>query len=463
MSIAHARPTTPPPARRSLSGQGFVAGPTLVQRFSIAFGLSGPQVGLILECLRLGLELPRRSETFRDVLAARLDSPLWRIDGLMSDMAPDLIDRAARDALGAVAPFLDRLKAQSRAWYGPYAVQEPIRAERSEDVAPALVARRPDFVIVTGFLGSGKTTLVNALLRAPAMAASLVVVNEIGAAAVDHLVVQALSSPQDLFLMRDGCLCCAFGSGLADTIRFAVDRRDAGRGPYFDRLIVETSGLADPIAVVHRLEQDRKLREIVAYRGVCTTVDVCAIERDGLAAPEAARQIDAADWIVATKTDLIDPEALPRTLARLRARNPAARLFVDRGRSIAQELALAMLEDFSAGATGARWTRSVGAASRQATHDGATRVATIRRGEIDEVVARLFLDLLAMAKGDELYRVKGVLALRDQPKPLLVQAVRANFHELLRLDQPADETNLTIIAPNLDRRAVERLLALLER
>jgi G3E family GTPase len=460
MSIVQSFPAAPAEAMSHLSGRGFVAGPTLVQRFSVAFGLSSPEVAFILEVLRLGVEPPRVGASLLDTLASRLGLPRSRLDALLRGLSADLVDRAAGDPLGLLAPFLARMKQRSADWYGPYALAEPIRGVAPEAAGAAVGSGAPDLIVVTGFLGSGKTTLVNMMLRAPAMAASLVIINEVGEAAVDHLVVEALSTPQDLILMRDGCLCCAFGDSLSETIRRVVARRNSGEPPHFDRLIIETSGIADPIAVVHGLQQDRTFRQRVNYRGVCTTIDSSAMGSALLDLPEVARQIEAADWIVLTKTRLVDPEAIPPLLASLRERNPAAHFHLDRTASIEEALLPAMLGEPGAAAITPRASRVI---HSTVAHDEAVRVATIRRGRLDETAARLFFDLLALAKGDDLFRLKGVLALRTEPRAIVVQAVRANFHEMMSIDRPSADTALTIIARNFDPAAADRLLTLLER
>jgi G3E family GTPase len=357
-------------------------------------------------------------------------------------------------------PFLRKLATSN--WYGPYQVRQPlVTSRRPSRLTIADPARRPDLMIFTGFLGSGKTTLINRLLLAPEMAFSLVVVNEVGEVAVDHLVVQSLSSPQDLVLLRNGCLCCAFGDALGDTLSKLVERRNSGQGPYFDRLIVETSGVADPIALVHALQQDRRLRDLVTYRGICTTVDGSSVEHDTTEVPEVERQIDAANWLVLTKTDLVDPERVPEISGALQTRNPAATLFVTGRRPISEDLLRAIL-DLEPASNPPGAIAAVANSAIRPHHDRRVSVVTVRRPVIDEPIARLFLDLLAMAKGDELYRVKGILALTGQDRPLLFQAVRTNFHELMRLDQPAGECGLTVIGRDIDAGAVDQLLTLLE-
>ena len=459
MTAIQVKPFEIEPAASNLSGEGFVVGPILLQRFSVAFGLSAMEVRLLLESLRLAVE-PRRFEPFRIALARALGISSRQIEELIARLASRYVDPAATESLAFVEPFLCGLSTLD--WYGPYQVRERVASRRLPTLTVADAARPPDLIVFTGFLGSGKTTLINRLLLAPEMASSLVVVNEVGEVAVDHLVVQALSSPQDLLLLRNGCLCCAFGDALSDTLCRLAERRNTGQGPYFDKLIVETSGVADPIALIHALQQDRRLREVVNYRGICTTADGSAIERDFDEVPEVARQIDAANWIVLTKTDLVDPERLPAISKMLRIWNPAADIFISGRHPVTDGLLRAVLNRQSSAESSCAPASRVGTAA-QPRHDRRISVVTIRRKTIAEPIARLFLDLLAMAKGDELYRIKGILALAGQNRPVLFQAVRVNFHELIRLEQVADASGLTVIGRNINSVAVDRLLTLLER
>ncbi|MGH7783251.1 MAG: GTP-binding protein, partial [Candidatus Binatia bacterium] len=147
---------------------------------------------------------------------------------------------------------------------------------------------------------------------------------------------------------------------------------------------------------------------------------------------------------------------LQTVIEQVRERNCAAEVYVQNRDSFDGELLRAILDD--------RAVRlpPVTHSLRAARHDTQVSVATIRRGKIDEKVARLFLDLLALGKGDELYRVKGILALSGHDNPLLFQAVRSNFHELISLDQVSAESGLTVIGRNIAESGVNRLLAALE-
>lgn len=179
--------------------------------------------------------------------------------------------------------------------------------------------------LLTGFLGSGKTTLLNALLRHPGMDRAAVVVNEFGAIGLDHDLIEA--STETMVLMASGCLCCTVRGDLAQTLDDLRARREAGAVD-FDRVVIETTGLADPGPIVQTLVMDPDLSEEFRLDGVLTTAD-CATGPATLDAQfEAVQQAAMADRIILTKTDLVTPEARAGFEQRLARINPGARRLV---------------------------------------------------------------------------------------------------------------------------------------
>src|SRR5256714_2632458 len=175
--------------------------------------------------------------------------------------------------------------------------------------------------VITGFLGSGKTTLLSHLLRDPAFERTAVIINEFGAVGLDHLLVE--SSDEQILMLEGGCVCC---TGRGDLVRRAADllaRRAAGTVTPFERIVIETTGLADPAPIVHALMTDRDIADALRLESVIATVDAVAGATTLDAHPESVKQAALADCIVLTKTDLSDPAA-SGLAERLRALNPGA-------------------------------------------------------------------------------------------------------------------------------------------
>ena len=319
---------------------------------------------------------------------------------------------------------------------------------RREREAEGGDGRIPVFVL-TGFLGSGKTTLLNRLLRAEELRDTAVVVNELGAIGIDHLLVE--SADDSVVELAGGCLCCAVRGDLARTLGDLVARRAAGACAPFSRILVETSGLADPTPIESLLVADPALAERMELAGItacvaATTGDV-ALDRY----PEAARQVAAADLVVTTKTDL---GTVPATLdERLRRLNPGAeRVSAEFGRVRAAGRARggragsetgSEAGDGADGGAGGGTGRAAAAdgaptdalplrrRSREARPplpvepvrhaDGIDTLALVRHGPIPGAALTLFLRALVEHTGPRLLRLKGFVEIAEAPgRPVTV-------------------------------------------
>ena len=195
--------------------------------------------------------------------------------------------------------------------------------------------------VLTGFLGSGKTTLLNCMLREPALADSAVVINEIGAIAIDHHLVRQTEHGDaiDIVVLKGGCTCCTVRGDLVDALRELFARRADGTVPVFGRVILETTGLADPAPVLFTLAADPVLRHRFAAGAVLATVDAVHGLRQLARHPECRKQVAVADRLIVTKRDLAEPNEVATATAALTRLNPAAetlrRAGVERARAAA--------------------------------------------------------------------------------------------------------------------------------
>src|SRR6185436_7843645 len=172
--------------------------------------------------------------------------------------------------------------------------------------------------VITGFLGSGKTTLLSRLLRDPALNRTAVIVNEFGEVGLDHLLVE--SSDEEIVLLEGGCLCCKVRGDLVRTAGELLARRARGAAA-FDRIVVETTGLADPAPILQALMTDREIADALRLEAVIATVDCAAGDATLDAHPASVKQVALADRLILTKADLADPRALAERLRRI---NPSA-------------------------------------------------------------------------------------------------------------------------------------------
>jgi G3E family GTPase len=316
--------------------------------------------------------------------------------------------------------------------------------------------------VVTGFLGAGKSSLLNKMLRAPELAGSLAIVNEWGEIGLDHLLIERVEG--DVILLSSGCLCCSLRGDLLDTLGDLATRRDEGRIAPFDRIVIETSGLADPTPALHAIMSDQALASRYRLAGVVTLVDAvngwATLQNFG----ESVRQVALADRLAIAKSDLLDradrAAKLKELTMSLRAINPGAPIVdIAAGEFTAHDLiALDRLESAEVG--------SSGQIAESGPHTASVRAFSFR---LDRPISAQdfsrFLALLRAALGPRLLRVKGMVALAEHPsQPLIIHGVQHVFHPPRRLQAWPDEdrsTRIVIVGDGVDRSAIDNLWAAL--
>ncbi|MFN4281887.1 MAG: CobW family GTP-binding protein [Alphaproteobacteria bacterium] len=362
----------------------------------------------------------------------------------------------------------------------------PMPTSSVSDVIPVTV--------LTGFLGAGKTTLLSRLLRDPALKDTAVIINEFGEVGLDHLLVE--KSGENFVELSSGCLCCTIRGDLIDTLRELFLKRVKGQVPWFKRVVIETTGLADPAPILHTLLNDPLVAANFALDGVIAVIDAVNGSASLDAHPEALKQAAVADRLVISKTDL--PEAKTAALtARLKALNPAALyLTPDQAMADPARLLSAGLYDVAGKSADVNdWLRAEAydgghehhhdhdhghdhhhghehhdhAQDRHDVnrHDDHIRSYSIIRDQpIDGVAFTMFLELLVANKGDDLLRVKGLLNIKERPgQPAVLHGVQHIFHPVSWLDQwPSDDhrSKIVFITRDIPREHIDSLLKALE-
>ena len=276
--------------------------------------------------------------------------------------------------------------------------------------------------VITGFLGSGKTTLLAALLRRPELGRTAVVINEFGEVGLDHFLIE--TADENVVELASGCVCCTIRGDLALTLVDLLSRRQAGEVTPFERIVIETTGLADPAPILHMIMNDAVLAEGLRLDGVVTTVDAVTGQATLTAHPDSVKQVALADRLLLTKTDLTGGEA-PALAARLRALNPMAEIAsVVRG-EIAPELLFGFGEPAAE-----RWPDLEEPTDHEHAHDdGIAAHAIVRDAPIPAAALSLWLETLAEHIGQDLLRLKGLVDLAESPdQPAVIHGVQHVFH-----------------------------------
>ena len=332
------------------------------------------------------------------------------------------------------------------------------------------------FSVLTGFLGAGKTTLLNRILRDPLLSDTLILINEFGDVGLDHLLVERVDG--DTILMASGCVCCSIRGELVDTLEDILRRRDNGRIKPFERVIVETTGLADPAPLLHTIMTHPYLLMRFRLESVISLVDAVNGMHTLDEFPEALKQAAVADRIVISKSDLCETPAAQEYLAQLRARlqqiNPSARLLdAASGEADAASLLDAGAYDPATKSFDVRrWLNAeafnavLGAAQKSmrasSPHDARLHSFVLTaESPVAPTSLQLFLDMLKQLHGASLLRMKGLIALSDDPgRPVVIHGVQHVFHPPLRLDRWPDAdraTRIVCIVRDMDKGHVEGL------
>ena len=304
--------------------------------------------------------------------------------------------------------------------------------------------------LLSGFLGSGKTTLLRRMLDTPALGDSAVLVNELGEIGLDHHLLRHIDG--ETVLMRSGCICCTVRDDLGAALKDLLSRRARGEIPVFERVVVESTGLADPVPILSTIATDPVLRHHFRIGRVVTTVDAVNAVLQSRQQPEWAKQVAVADEIVITKTDIVSPDVL---IGPLRAINPGAVLHC------AMELDVAtLLTGPGTRADAIAWsTPSPRLQSAPAHEAGVHSFCMVFDRPIDWVTLGIWLTMLLHAHGERVLRVKGLLDVAGAAHPVFINGVQHVMHQPLHLDAWPDgdrRSRLVFIVRDLSRTLIER-------
>jgi G3E family GTPase len=312
--------------------------------------------------------------------------------------------------------------------------------------------------LITGFLGSGKTTLLRRWLASPDLADTAVLINEFGEVGLDHELLERVDA--DTVLLSSGCLCCTVRGELADAIKSLHGRRERGVIPAYRRLVVESSGLADPLPILTTIAAEPQLRHHYRVGQIVATVDAVnggwQLDRQ----PESRKQAAVADRLVVTKTDIAEPEDTQRLTERLRAINPSApiRFAADPSLTPDDLIGADWLDPARARREFGHWFQAEAVEPGAHADDIAAISLTLDR-PVDWTAFGLWLSMLLHRHGEAVLRVKGILAVEGESAPVVVQAVQQLVHapaHLTRWPSADRRSRLVFIVKGIDGATLRR-------
>jgi len=340
-----------------------------------------------------------------------------------------------------------------------------------------IIASHLPIAVITGFLGSGKTTLLNKLVQHPALKNSAIIINEFGAISIDHFLVN--SATEDIVIMDNGCLCCTIKGDLVKTLQTLFIKRACNQIPEFDRVIIETTGLADPAPIIHTLLDDPMLQTYYRLDSVITTVD-CVY---GLAQLddhyETIKQAAVADRLILTKSDLVEPIEIAALKQRLQQLNPAALLLTSIEGEIEQVADLfnsGLYNPNTKSIDVQQWLKAEVYSNTnnqiihflkpqkadQMRYDQSIQSFCIEYHEpLSWTVLNRWFQQLTALRGRDLLRIKGIVNTIESDLPIIVQGVQHIFQPPTTLPAwpTADrKSQLVFITRNIEKKVLERML-----
>lgn len=327
--------------------------------------------------------------------------------------------------------------------------------------------------LLTGFLGSGKTTLLNKLLSHPGMKDTAVIINELGEAGLDHILAQNVESSyvaDNTVLLQSGCLCCTLSNELADTMRDLFFKRAMEAIPQFNRLVIETTGMADPGPILGNLMNEPVIESVYRLDAVVVTIDAAYGAEQIDTHAEARKQAAVADVLLITKTDLATPEQTEQLKEKLIALNPGATQHRVLHGEIDPDFIIdvGLFDPTGKQAEPQRWLRAPLKSAKprgmlpKTTHGDEISSFTVYMPkplnwrDLKPVILKL-----CQTYGEQLLRLKGIIHAEDQPAPLAIHAVHFTPYPPTLLegwDEDEPISRVVLIGKGLDEDGIRKLL-----
>ena len=320
--------------------------------------------------------------------------------------------------------------------------------------------------VITGFLGSGKTTLLSSILKKKEMQKTAVIINEFGEIGLDHALIE--HTDENIVELQSGCICCTIQGDLNKTLIDLFDKMMNGKVSSFNRVLIETTGLANPVPIIHTLMSSIELIRIYSLDGVITVVDSVNGEKTLDLHEESLKQLALAEKIILSKTDIIDKDEIKSLIYRIKEINPVSQIVYSKFGNIPLEeiFGLGAYDPYKKSADVKKWLAAEKYKDKKHHHhhdvnrhnENIRAFSMMSENPVNMIAFSFFRDMITAALGANLLRMKGIINIAGEEHPAVIHGVQHIFHPVQWLETWPDNdrrTKLVFITQNIKKEQIE--------
>ena len=320
--------------------------------------------------------------------------------------------------------------------------------------------------VITGFLGSGKTTLLSSILKKKEMQKTAVIINEFGKIGLDHALIE--HTDENIVELQSGCICCTIQGDLNKTLIDLFDKMMNGKVSSFNRILIETTGLANPVPIIHTLMSSIELIRIYSLDGVITVVDSINGEKTLDLHEESLKQLALAEKIILSKTDIVDKDEINSLIYRIKEINPVSQIVFSKFGNIPLEeiFGLGAYDPYKKSEDVKKWLAAEKYKDKKHHHhhdvnrhsENIRAFSMMSEKPVNMIAFSFFRDMITAALGANLLRMKGIINIAGEERPAVIHGVQHIFHPVQWLEKWPDNdrrTKLVFITQNIKKEQIE--------
>jgi len=320
--------------------------------------------------------------------------------------------------------------------------------------------------VITGFLGSGKTTLLSSILKKKEMQKTAVIINEFGEIGLDHALIE--HTDENIVELQSGCICCTIQGDLNKTLIDLFDKMMNGKVSSFNRILIETTGLANPVPIIHTLMSSIELIRIYSLDGVITVVDSINGEKTLDLHEESLKQLALAEKIILSKTDIVDKDEINSLIYRIKEINPVSQIVFSKFGNIPLEeiFGLGAYDPYKKSEDVKKWLAAEKYKDKKHHHhhdvnrhsENIRAFSMMSEKPVNMIAFSFFRDMITAALGANLLRMKGIINIAGEEHPAVIHGVQHIFHPVQWLETWPDNdrrTKLVFITQNIKKKQIE--------